>query len=52
MYNITKDPKHRKWGAEILDSFIKNTCIHCDDPNSIIYTSLDNIIEILTKKNG
>ena len=50
LYHITKDPKYRKWGAEILDSFIKNSCIHCDDPNSITYTSLDNMIEIPTRK--
>lgn len=50
LYHITKDNKYRQWGAEILDSFIKHSCIHCDEPNSITYTSLDNMIKIPTKK--
>lgn len=50
LYHITKDKKYRQWGAEILDNFIKHSCIHCDEPNLITYTSLDNMIQIPTKK--
>lgn len=50
LYHITKDNKYRQWGAEILDSFIKHSCIHCDEPDLITYTSLDNMIQIPTTK--
>lgn len=50
LYHLTKDPKYRQWGAEILDSFIKYSCIHCDDPERITYTSLNNVINIPTDK--
>lgn len=50
MYHLTKDPKYRQWGAEILDSFIKNSCINCDDPDKITYTSLHNVLDVPTDK--
>lgn len=50
LYHLTKDPQYRQWGAEILDSFVKHTCINCDDPDSITYTSLHNVIDIPTDK--
>ncbi|CCK69098.1 mannosyl-oligosaccharide 1,2-alpha-mannosidase KNAG_0B06730 [Huiozyma naganishii CBS 8797] len=44
LYHLTGDKKYREWGAEILESFEKNTCIHCDDASKKAYSSLDNVI--------
>lgn len=52
LYHLTKDPQYRQWGAEILDSFMKYSCINCDDPEKITYTSLHNVINIPTDKKN
>ena len=50
LYHLTKDQKYRRWGYEILMSFDKNACINCDDPGSKTFVSLDNCMELPTKR--
>ncbi|CCF58580.1 hypothetical protein KAFR_0E04290 [Kazachstania africana CBS 2517] len=50
LYHLTGNQKYREWGQEIMESFDKNTCVHCDDPSRKFYTSLNNCIEMPTDK--
>lgn len=50
LYHLTNDTKYRMWGEEIVNSFMTNSCIHCDDPNERSYVSLDNVINLPTRK--
>lgn len=50
MYHLTNDTKYREWGQEIVNSFLKNSCINCDNPSERTYVSLNNVIDLPTTK--
>ncbi|EDO18803.1 hypothetical protein Kpol_1028p79 [Vanderwaltozyma polyspora DSM 70294] len=50
MYQLSKDEKYRRWGKEILDSFLEHSSVIDEETKRPKYVSLFNCVDLPTQK--